>query len=38
MSSNYNRVPRLPIVMVNAQGDYLAVRRETPADVAQYDV
>ncbi len=38
MSSNYNRVPRLPIVMVNAQGDYLAVRRETPADVARYDV
>ena len=38
MSSNYNRVPRLPIVMVNESGDYLAVRRETPADVAQYDV
>ena len=38
MSSNYNRVPRLPIVMVNKNGDYLAVRRETPADVAQYDV
>ncbi len=38
MSSNYNRVPRLPIVMVNENGDYLAVRRETPADVARYDV
>lgn len=38
MASNYNRVPRLPIVMVTPERDYLAVRRETPADVAQYDI
>ena len=38
MASNYNRIPRLPIVMVRDGADRLAVRRETPADVAQYDL
>lgn len=33
MSSNYNSVPRPPIVMVNKDGDYLAVKRESFADV-----
>ena len=43
MSSNYNRIPRLPIVMVNGEAtdgktDYLAVRRETPEDVLRNDI
>ena len=38
MSSNYNRVPRLPVVMLNADGDYVAVRRETVEDVCRLDV
>lgn len=38
MASNYNRYPRFPVVMVNGDEDYLAVRRETLADVSQYDV
>ena len=33
MSSNYNRLPRPPIVMLSGGRDYLAVRRETPADL-----
>ena len=37
MASNYNRIPRPPIVMI-ANGDtYVAVRRETPEDVASLD-
>lgn len=38
MASNYNRVPRPPIVMLGRDGPYLAVRRETFADVARCDV
>ena len=38
MASNYNRVPRLPVVMLDGERDYLAVRRETPEDVAALDV
>ncbi|MBQ7319786.1 MAG: diaminopimelate decarboxylase [Clostridia bacterium] len=43
MSSNYNRIPRLPVVMVNAAAadgktDYIAVRRETPEDVSRNDL
>ena len=38
MASNYNRVPRLPVVMLDGERDYLAVRRETPEDVAGLDV
>ena len=38
MASNYNRVPRLPVVMLDGERDYLAVRRETPEDVASLDV
>jgi diaminopimelate decarboxylase len=45
MSSNYNRIPRLPIVMIRAHdtgdgrgNDYLAVRRETPEDVCRNDI
>lgn len=36
MASNYNRVPRPPIVLLG-DVDRLAVRRETPADVAALD-
>jgi diaminopimelate decarboxylase len=38
MASNYNRVPRPPIVMINDKGDYIAVKRETFEDVARLDV
>ena len=39
MSSNYNRVARLPIVMVDKDGnDYLAVRRESLEDIARCDI
>lgn len=37
MASNYNRIPRPPVVML-AEGDsYLAVRRETPEDLVALD-
>lgn len=38
MASNYNRIPRPPVVMLSDGKDYLAVRRETVADVAALDV
>ena len=38
MASNYNRVPRPPIVMLGEGGDYLAVRRETLDDIVGMDV
>lgn len=38
MASNYNKIPRPPIVMLNGKEDYLTVRRETFEDMAQYDV
>jgi diaminopimelate decarboxylase len=38
MASNYNRVPRLPIVMVEDGKARVVVRRETWADVARLDV
>ncbi len=38
MASNYNRVPRPPIVMLGQQGDYLAVRRESFDDLIQNDL
>ena len=45
MSSNYNRIPKLPVVMLRAQDmgdgrgtDYVAVRRETPEDVTRNDI
>ena len=34
MSSNYNSIPRPPIVMVDGEKDYVAVRRETFEDLA----
>ena len=38
MASNYNRLPRAAVVMLNEGESYLAVRRETPEDVASLDV
>ena len=38
MASNYNRIPRPPVVMVNEGASYEAVRRETFADVAALDL
>ena len=45
MSSNYNRIPKLPVVMLRHEDigdgrgrDYVAVRRETPEDVTRNDI
>jgi len=38
MASNYNRIPRPPVVMINNGSSYVAIRRETPEDVADLDV
>ena len=38
MSSNYNKIPRPPVVMIAGGVDRVAVRRETYADLARLDV
>ena len=38
MASNYNKIPRPPIVMIKGGEDYVAVRRETYEDLARLDV
>lgn len=38
MASNYNRIPRPPIVMLSADGPYVAVRRETYEDLLTCDL
>lgn len=38
MASNYNRVPRPPVVALRGGADRLIVRRETLADVVRYDI
>ncbi len=38
MASNYNRVPRLPVVMVKGDEDYIAIRRETYEDLVRNDI
>ena len=38
MASNYNRIPRPPIVMIGENGPYTAVRRETLDDLLSYDL
>ncbi len=35
MASNYNRMPRPPIVVLNDNGEYVAVKRETLEDMIQ---
>ena len=38
MASNYNRIPRPPVVMVSKDGPYIAVRRETYDDLLTYEL
>ena len=38
MASNYNRIPRPPIVMLSGGRDYVAVRRETYDDLIRNDL
>lgn len=38
MASNYNRIPRPPIVMLKDGNATVAVRRETPEDLSKLDV
>ena len=38
MSSNYNRLPKPPVVMIKDGCDYIAVKRETPEDVCKNDI
>ena len=38
MSSNYNRIPRPPVVMLKGGESYLAVKRETYDDVCRNDI
>ena len=38
MSSNYNRLGKPPVVMLKDGADYLAVKRETPADICRNDI
>lgn len=38
MASNYNRIPRPPVVMLANGQSFVAVRRETPADLTRLDV
>lgn len=38
MASNYNRIPRPPVIMVNAGEARVVVRRETYADLVRNDV
>ena len=38
MASNYNRLTRPPIVMINNKQDYLAVKRETLDDIIKNDI
>lgn len=38
MASNYNRLPKPPVVMLAEKGDYVAVKRETLDDLIRNDV
>ena len=38
MASNYNRLPKPPVIMLIDKGDYIAVKRETVMDVCSLDV
>lgn len=38
MASNYNRVPRLPVIMVTDDGEKVVVKRETLDDIIRNDV
>ena len=38
MSSHYNRIPNPPVVMLNKGESYVAVKRETYADLMKNDL
>ena len=38
MASNYNRIPKLPIIIVNGDEDYVAVKGETLEDIIRNDM
>ena len=38
MASNYNRIPRLPVIMVNGDESYVAVKGETLDDIISRDI
>jgi diaminopimelate decarboxylase len=38
MASNYNRLARPPVVMLDGERDYAAVRRETIEDIVMNDL
>ncbi len=38
MASHYNRIPKPPVVMLSAEKDYVAVRRESYEDLTKFDV
>ena len=38
MASNYNRIPKLPVIMVNGNEDYIAVKGETFEDLIKNDM
>lgn len=38
MASNYNRIPRPPVVMIKDKKDYVAVRRESLEDIVSNDM
>ncbi len=38
MASNYNRIPRPPVVMLSGKEDYVAVKRETFDDLTRNDI
>ena len=38
MASNYNRIPRPPVVMLSGDNSYVAVKRETYADLLLNDI
>lgn len=38
MASNYNRIPRPPVVMIRGTEDYVAVKRESLEDIVSNDI
>lgn len=38
MASNYNRIPKLPVIMINDDEDYVAVKGETFEDIIRNDM